>query len=304
MVDSIKNSLKDLFTKDMKSENTDNFFVEKLYGSNWNQMLKISKILFKKKSEFQDILIFENPIFGKVLALDNVLQTTENDEFIYHEMLTHVPMLSHGHAKKVLIIGGADGGILREVLLHKNVEKAVMVEIDGVAMEACKKYMPKLSNGAFLDPRAEVLVADGIDYVKNTNEKFDVIIVDSTDPIGPGIVLFTEEFYTYSKNALNKGGIIVTQNGVPFAQGQELKDTYNTRKKLFNDNRFYIAPVFGYIGGFMALGWATDNPKHFEVSVETLKKSLIELGCKMKYYTPEIHKASFQLPMYIQNKLK
>ncbi|NGX52257.1 MAG: Polyamine aminopropyltransferase [Candidatus Anoxychlamydiales bacterium] len=287
----------------MENNNFDNFFVEKLYGSNWNQMLKISKVLFESKSEFQDILIFENPIFGKVLALDNVLQTTENDEFIYHEMLTHVPILSHGKVKKVLIIGGADGGVLREVLLHKEVEKATMIEIDGIALNACKKYMPKLSNGAFSDPRSDVIVADGIDYVKNTNEKFDVIIVDSTDPIGPGIVLFTEEFYSYSKKALNPGGIIVTQNGVPFAQGKELIDTYNTRKKLFKDNRFYIAPVFGYIGGFMALGWATDSSEHFNVSIETLKKANLDLS-KMKYYTPGVHKASFALPMYIQNKLK
>ncbi|NGX34058.1 MAG: Polyamine aminopropyltransferase [Candidatus Anoxychlamydiales bacterium] len=302
MVDS---SIENSFTKDLENTNNlDNFFVEKLYGSNWNQMLKISKVLFEGKSKFQDILIFENSIFGKVLALDNVLQTTENDEFIYHEMLTHVPILSHGNVKKVLIIGGADGGILREVLLHKSIEKATMVEIDGIALDACKKHMPKLSNGAFSDPKSEVIIADGIDYVKNTKEKFDIIIVDSTDPVGPGIVLFTKEFYTYCKKALNPDGIIVTQNGVPFAQGQELVDTYNTRKKIFEDNRFYIAPVFGYIGGFMALGWATDSKKHFNVSIDTLKKAILDLPNEMKYYTPEVHKASFQLPMYIQNKLK
>jgi len=302
MATSLKQALSALFMKNNK-KNSDNFFVEKLYGNNWNQMLKMSKVLFKDKSEFQDILIFENPVFGKVLALDNVLQTTENDEFIYHEMMTHVPILSHSKVKKVLIIGGADGGILREVMRHKAVEKAVVVEIDKMAMEACKTHMPKLSNGAFSDPRAEVIVADGIDYVKNTNEKFDLIIVDSTDPIGPGIVLFTKEFYSFCKKALNKNGIIVTQNGVPFAQVQELKDTYNTRKQLFKDNRFYIAPVFGYIGGFMALGWATDNQKHFNVPIARLKKALLDLG-EMRYYTAEIHKASFQLPMYIQNKLK
>ena len=293
-------SFKDMFAK----EKEDIFFTEKLYGSNWGQILKISKVLFEKESKFQKILIFDNPIFGRVLALDNVLQTTENDEFIYHEMLAHVPMLAHGKVKKVLIIGGADGGILREVLRHKGVEKATMVEIDGIALDACKKYMPKLSNGAFSDPRAEVIVADGIEYVKNTEEKFDIIIVDSTDPIGPGLVLFTQEFYSYCKNALEQYGIIVTQNGVPFAQTKELIDTYNTRTKLFKDNRFYIAPVFGYIGGFMALGWATDCVKQFETPIDKLQERLSNISGEMKYYTPEVHKACFALPMYIQNKLK
>ncbi len=300
MVDtSIKKSFK--LSKDLTNNTSENFFIENLYGSDWYQALKISKILFSGKSKFQEILIFENPIFGKVLALDNVLQTTENDEFIYHEMLTHVAILSHGKVKKVLIIGGADGGTLREVLSHKTIEKATMVEIDAMALNACKKHMPKLSNGAFSDPRSKIIIADGFEYIKNTDEKFDIIIVDSTDPIGPGIILFTEEFYTYAKKALNKDGIIVTQNGIPFSQEQELIDTYNTRKKIFKDNRFYVAPVFGYIGGFMAFGWATDSNKHFKTSINTLRKALPH---KMRYYTPKIHKASFCLPTYIQNKLK
>jgi len=282
----------------------ENFFVEKLYGSNWGQILKITKVLYEKESKFQKIIIFENPIFGKVLALDDILQTTENDEFIYHEMLTHTPIFAHGNVKKVLIIGGGDGGMLREALRHKSIEKAVMVEIDGDVVDACKKYMPNLPGTAYEDPRAEVIIGDGIDYVKNTDEKFDVIIVDSTDPFGPGMILFTKEFYSYCKNALNKDGIIVTQNGVPFSQEDELVQTYQNRKCYFKDNRFFIAPVFGYIGGFMAFGWATDNEKAFDVSIEKLKTDLSNIEGSMRYYTPKVHKSSFCLPMYIQNKLK
>jgi len=284
--------------------NNKNIFFEKLYNETWQQGLKITNLVFETKSNFQNILIFDNSIFGRVLALDNVLQTTQNDEFIYHEMLTHVPILSHGKVKKVLIIGGGDGGMLREVLRHKQIEKAIMVEIDEIVVSACEKYMPFLPNNAYKDPRANVIIGDGIDFVKNTKEKFDIIIVDSTDPIGPGMVLFTKEFYSSCKKALNEDGIIVTQNGVPFAQGQELIETYNNRFNYFNYNRYFIAPVFGYVGGFMAFGWASDNKEYLEVSEETLIKELNKIEGKMKYYNPQIHKASFILPEYIKNKLK
>lgn len=292
-------------TKELSSKKyDDNFFTGKLYKNNWQQLLKISKPIFEESSEFQKILIFDNPIFGRVLALDDILQTTQNDEFIYHEMLCHVPILSHGNVKKVLIIGGGDGGMLREVLRHKKIEKAVMVEIDKIVIEACEKHLPYLSNGAYKDPRAHIIIGDGIDFVKNTKENFDVIIVDSTDPIGPGMILFTKEFYSYCKKTLNKDGILVTQNGVPFAQEKELIDTYNNRLNYFKDNRYYIAPVFSYIGGFMAFGWATDNENYFNVTEANLIDELNKIDGKMKYYNAQIHKASFTLPEYIQNKLK
>jgi len=279
-------------------------FEELLYNPYWSQTFHITNKLFEGTSKFQKILIFENEFFGKILALDNIIQTTENDEFIYHEMLAHIPIISHGNVKKVLIIGGGDGGMLRETLRHTNIEKVVMVEIDEMVVEACKKYMPSLFNKAYENPKAQIITDDGIHYIKNTKEKFDVIIIDSTDPKGPGMILFTEQFYSYCKKALNKDGILVTQNGVPFTQEDELINTNKTRSKYFKDNRYFLAPVFSYIGGFMAFGWATDCCSHFNTSIETIKKALKNIDGKMRYYTPDIHKASFILPQYILNKLK
>ena len=280
------------------------YFSENLYGDTYKQVLKMNQVYYSGESEFQTIKIFRNPKFGKVLVLDDVVQTTTKDEFIYHEMLVHVPLLSHENPKNVLIIGGGDGGALREVLKHRAIERVVMVEIDGLVIEKCKEFMPELSNGAFENEKAEIIIDDGIEFVKNTSEKFDLIIVDSTDPFGPGMVLFTEEFYSYCKNALNINGIIVTQNGVPFLQGDELKTTFQNRQNLFSSNTFYIAPVPTYIGGFMTFGFASNNSANLNISVELLKERLSSVEGTMKYYTPEIHKASFTLPKYIQKLIE
>lgn len=169
------------------------WFEEKLYD-NWRQAFRISRTLFHEKTEFQDLIIFETPEIGRVLALDGVIQVTEGDEFVYHEMMAHVPVMAHGQARNVCIIGGGDGGVLREVLKHPGVEKAVMVEIDRSVIDLCSKYLPGISAGAFDNPRAEVIITDGIRFMAETDRKFDVIIVDSTDPIGPGEVLFSEAF--------------------------------------------------------------------------------------------------------------
>ncbi len=282
---------------------TPNWFSERLHD-NWGQKMEVNERLFSKKSPFQRIQVMDTPRFGKVLVLDGIVQTNEGDEFIYHEMLTHVPILAHGNAKRVLIIGGGDGGMLREVLRHESVEKAVMVEIDGMVIEICKKLMPSLSQGAFDDPRAEVIVGDGLDYVKKTKETFDVIICDSTDPTGPGIVLFTKEFYSDCQKILTESGILVTQNGVPFAQGKEITETHQNRAPFFKDNSFYLAAIPSYIGGFMAFGWATNNPSLRQVSEEVLRERYSKLKGKTRYYSPAMHKASFVLPPYVEELIK
>ena len=276
------------------------WYQERLYDQ-WGQTLKISNTLFEEKTSCQDLIVFENSLFGRVLALDGVIQTTESDEFVYHEMMTHVPLLAHGNARKVLIIGGGDGGILREVLRHKTVELATMVEIDGSVVEMCKKYLPNHSNGAFEDPRTQLIIQDGCVFVKNSNEKFDVIICDSTDPIGPGKVLFTPEFYADCKSILNEGGIMVNQNGVPFLQGSTVTLTYRNRSPYFKDTLFYIAAIPTYVGGNMAFGWASDNGDYLQIPEEELAKRLQSVSGVMRYYTPAIHKAAFALPKYIQD---
>ena len=250
----------------------------------------------------QDLVIFENALLGRVLALDGVVQTTQGDEFVYHEMMTHVPLISHAAPEQVLIIGGGDGGILREVVRHKKVKRIVMVEIDGSVVDMSKEYLPMLSNGAFDDPRFELVIADGAKFVKETEDRFDVIICDSTDPIGPGEVLFTQEFYGDCKNILNAKGIFVNQNGVPFMQSFEVRDTYQRRKPFFQDTTFYVAPVPTYVGGFMAFGWASDEQSYRDLSLEEISLRLQEVEGEMKYYNAEIHRACFALPNYVKKQ--
>jgi len=233
------------------------------------------------------------------MALDGVVQTTEKDEFIYHEMLTHVPILAHGAAENILIIGGGDGGILREALRHTKINNITMVEIDEAVVDMCVKYLPNHSQGAFDNSKLNLVIADGARFVAETKDKFDVIIVDSTDPIGPGEVLFQFEFYKNCKSLLNKDGIIVTQNGVAFMQPDEIKNTQKCFSKIFKDNYFYLASIPTYFGGDMAFGWGTDNAQHRHIDLDTLKARFKDSEIKTKYYNPEIHQGSFAIPQYI-----
>lgn len=297
-------------------------FIETLYKT-YGQSFVIDEILFESKTEHQHLIIFNNEQFGRVMALDGVIQTTEKDEFIYHEMLTHVPLFAHGNAKRVLIIGGGDGGILREVLRHKSVEHVTMVEIDQAVVDMCKKYFPDHSAGAFDDDRVNLVIGDGVDFVVNnahdnnsidsnpidnnsidkSGDKFDVIISDSTDPEGPGEVLFSSRFYQGCKNSLTEGGILATQNGVSFMQISELETTYQRFDGLFDDRWFYAAPVPTYIGGIMTLAWGTDNQELRNQSVEEIRERFTTANMKTRYYNPEVHVASFALPQYIVDVL-
>ena len=276
------------------------WWVERLHKG-YRQMLKIDRLLYDSRTKEQRIRVFENATFGRVLTLDDILQTTEKDEFIYHEMMTHVPMLAHGAVHSVLIIGGGDGGVLREVVKYKAVERIVQVEIDAEVIEFSKKYLPMISDGAFDDPRYELVVSDGAKYVAEAEEEFDVIIVDSTDPVGPGIVLFSEEFYRNCRNRLATGGVIVTQNGVPFTQADELVHTMSVFKKLFVDHTCYTACVPGYAGGALAIGWGTNDTELRATPLEVLERRYKAEKLETRYYTPEVHKAAFALPKYIKD---
>ncbi len=278
-------------------------FIESLY-STYGQYFKVDKVLFEHKTEHQHLVIFNNKQFGNVMALDGVIQTTEKDEFIYHEMLTHVALFAHPEPKRVLIIGGGDGGILRETLKHQNIERVVQVEIDGSVIDMCKKYFPKHSNGAFENERAEIVIADGMEYVKTATETFDVIISDSTDPMGPGEVLFSNDFYRLAKERLNPNGIMVTQNGVCFMQIDEVINTRKRMGPLYKDQTFYASPVPTYVGGIMTLAWATDDASLKSQSVEVITKRFEQSKIKTRYYNPSIHVGAFALPQYVLDALE
>lgn len=276
------------------------WFNETLY-KDIAQRFAVSRIIFRERTEHQDLVIFENPVMGRMLALDGVIQTAEGDEFIYHEMLTHVPVLAHGSAKRVLIIGGGDGGMAREALKHRALERVTMVEIDRGVVDLCATHIPSIGAAAFKNPRLALVIADGAAYVKSCADRFDVIIIDSTDPQGPGAVLFTREFYADCKRCLAPGGILVTQNGVPFLQPDELKNTAARLKGLFADTAFYIAAVPTYYGGFMAFGWGSDGAAARRVATDEIARRYAAAGIETRYYTPELHVGCFALPRFIRD---
>ncbi len=284
------------------------FFKETLYDAVC-QEFRVDKMYFENKTDHQHLMIFHNAQLGRVMTLDGVVQTTEADEFIYHEMMAHVPILAHGKAKRVLIIGGGDGGMLREVVKHR-VEHVTQVEIDQAVVDMAKEYLPRHSNGAYDDPRLNLVIADGMDFVKShaehcinhEDEKFDIIISDSTDPIGPGEVLFSDNFYALAKNCLHDDGIMTTQNGVPFFQKDEIQNTYQRMGTQFSDIGFYVAPVPTYYGGFMTFAWGT-NSKARDIKRASLRERFNAAKLGTRYYNPDIHKAAFALPQYIINAI-
>ena len=273
-------------------------FTETLYDA-YGQEFRVDEILHEVKTGHQHLLIFRNAAFGRVLTLDGIVQTTEKDEFIYHEMMTHVPLLAHGRVRDVLIVGGGDGGMLREACRHSAVERITQVEIDQEVIDMCRTYLPGHSQGAFDDPRVRMVIGDGRDFVRTTEQRFDVIISDSTDPIGPGETLFTESFYSACKGRLNPGGILVAQNGVPFHQMDEVKQTAERLRAVFDDWHFYIAAVPSYVGGAMTFAWATDDPNPRQTDLTELRSRFARAALATRYYNPEIHFAAFALPAYV-----
>jgi spermidine synthase len=284
---------------------TDNWVNETLYPD-WGQRFLVTRELARVKSEFQDIVLFESSSHGRVMVLDGVIQITEADEFVYQEMLTHVPLLAHGAAENVLIIGAGDGGVLRRVLQHRPLRRAVMVEIDGEVIRLAKEFLPKIAGNAWTNPKADVIVGDGIDYVKRAPDaSFDVVIVDSTDPIGVGEVLFTDEFYHNCARILTARGLVVNQCGVPFMQADELRETSLRRRKFFPHVSAYVAAVPTYVGGFMTLGWAAKDASLAATPLETIRARATQAGIlgTTNYWTPEIHTGAFNLPPYIARHL-
>ena len=276
------------------------WLAEKLYDD-WAQTFRVTKEVAQETSEFQHIRVVETARHGRVLLLDGVVQITEADEFVYQEMISHVPVIHHGSARRVLIIGAGDGGVLRRVLQHSVVERVTMVEIDEAVIRLSKAYLPKIAGDAWADQRAEVVVGDGISYVSEASAgSFDVIIVDSTDPAGPGEVLFTDSFYRDCARVLTPGGLLVNQCGVPFMQEAELRDTTALRRQVFRYASAYVAAVPTYVGGLMALGVASNQPIR-PIDPTELAERAVHSGIlgKTRYWSPTVHAASFALPPYI-----
>ena len=275
-------------------------WVEETFHPHWRVRLEAARVLHEVKTEHQHLVIFENPTWGTVLMLDGVCQLTTSDEFVYHEMMAHVPLMALARPRRVLVVGGGDGGVLREVLKHPSVEKATLCEIDRAVIDLYLKHYPEIAAGSLDVPRADVVIADGLKYVAETREKFDAIIVDSSEPIGPSAVLHTREFFADCKRALKAGGILVTQNGLPFLFPEHLKATTEIFASLFRAASPYMCTQPCYFGGPFALNAASDGEDLFGVSVGTLESRMAKRGIETRYYTPVGHLAAFALPAYVE----
>jgi spermidine synthase len=254
----------------------------------------VSKVLYSGRSRFQTIEIILNRDYGRVLLLDGLVQTTERDEFYYHEMLVHPAMASHFKPEHVLIIGGGDGGALREVLRY-GVEKVWLVEIDGRVLEACRAHFPWL-RAAFKDRRAELVVADGNVFIDKTPQTFDVIIVDSSDPVGPSTVLHEEAFYRRLKSRLKPGGIVAAQAGSLLLHQESHARKSVFLKKIFRHSGLYLGPVPTYPVGTWCYNFLSDR-----VNPLAIRKLRLPEG--LKYFNADIHRAAFALPNFLMEKL-
>ena len=260
---------------------------------------KADKVLYEQKTDAWHLQLIENTFFGKVMMLDGITQVTSRDEFIYHEMMAHVPILAHSGVREVLIVGGGDCGMAEEVLKHSQITRLTQVEIDQSVVDFSKQHFESFNAPVFNDSRFDLIIDDGAKFVAKTDRRFDVIMIDSTDPIGPGAVLFTEDFYRNCQRCLNQGGVLVTQSGVPFLQEDELVTSIQRFSKIFADASAYVAAIPTYIGGHMALGWASDNAELRTISTDALTERFNVAQIETRYYTPDVHRAAFALPKFI-----
>ena len=261
--------------------------------------IKIKEHLLSKKTEYQQLDVFKTTTCGNMLVLDGIIQATELDEFAYQEMMTHIPLCAHPNPQNVLVIGGGDGGILREIAKHDCVEHIDICEIDNEVIEASKKYLPSMACG-FNDPRVHLHLADGSVFIKKKQRFYDAIIVDSSDPIGPGEALFKSSFYEAMKTALKNDGIIGTQAESFFLHQQTVRDLVKICKNLFNNAKYAFMMVPTYPGGNIGTCVASDtiNPA---IPARTLPDKVLD---GLQYYTPEVHKSSFILPALGQRLIK
>lgn len=277
----------------------ENFYKE-ITPAGFGIAIKAKEVLFSEQSPFQKVEIIDtDSALGKILTLDDLMMTTEGDEYFYHEMIAHIPMMNHKEPKSVLVIGGGDGGTVREVLKHNTVEKVVLCEIDGMVIDACKKYLPTIA-GELDNPKVEILVEDAIEYIKTKENEFDIVLIDSTDPMGPGEGLFTEEFYTNVKKSLKKGGIVAAQSESPVVNKEEIKKMYNLLKKVFPITSTYTSPIPTYPGGYWAWAFCSEEVEPLSYIDE---KRCEEITKTCKIYNKEYHMARFALPNFLKQLL-
>lgn len=275
-------------------------WIEEKFSDFLGLRIKVEKVLFSGKSEFQTVDVVETKGHGKMLLNDGLIMVTERDEFAYHDMITHVPLFVHPAPKNVLVIGGGDGGTAREVLRHASVEKCTMVEIDAMVVDACKAHIPQTSKD-LNHPKMNLIIGDGVKFVKETKEKFDVIIVDSTDPIGPAQPLFGKEFYQDVYNCLSDDGIVVSQGESSWYALDIQQSLLSVLNSVFTNSYLYSFSNLTYPGGLWSFTFATKkyHPVN-DFNPDRVKQS----GLEFDYYNQQLHSAAFTLPSFVKKGLK
>lgn len=265
----------------------------------------INKVLFSEQTPYQKVEVLETDTWGNLLTIDGMVMLSEQDEFVYHEMLVHPVMVAHPNPERVLIIGGGDGGTAREVLRHASVKKVDLVEIDEAVVRASKLHLPQV--GAWDDVRLNVLFTDGIDFVKNVSEKYDVIIIDGSDPIGPAEGLFEQDFYQYCYNALSEDGVLASQTESPWVESyhSSIKKVFNALENIFEYSSMYLVYIPLYPTGMWSMAYASKQKRPLAASVlEASEKFHSTHLDSLKYYNRDIHSAAFALPGFVSDIIR
>ncbi|WP_420392537.1 polyamine aminopropyltransferase [Acuticoccus sp.] len=281
----------------LTGDDWDGWFVETVNDDVGFRLALRAEGPMQRAGSAQALCVFRHRLFGRVLALDGAIQLTERDEFVYHEMMAHVPMMAHGAAADVLVIGGGDGGLAREVLRHR-VARLTLVEIDREVIDLALSELPQVPAGAFDDPRFALVIGDGARHVAATGERYDVVVVDAPDPVGAGAALFTEEFYHGLRRVLRPEGVLVTQSGVPFLTPDWFTGHARTLRRAFPNATFFLTTVPSYTGGPMAHGFAAGRAAT-AISEEELARRQAASGIATRCWSPAVHRAAFALPPYI-----
>jgi len=271
------------------------WFTEK-QTDNFGITMKVKRTLHTEQTDFQKLDMVETVEWGNMLLLDDMVMTSVKDEFVYHEMVAHIPLFTHPDPKEVLVVGGGDGGVIREVLKHPSVNKATLVDIDGKVIEYSKKYLPEIA-GKLEDPRVEVKVGDGFMHIAESDNQYDCIMVDSTEPVGPAVNLFTKGFYAGIAKALKEDGLFVAQSDNPWFKGDLIQSVQKDVKEIFPITRLYTANIPTYPSGIWAFTIGSKKYDPLEVKEERFHP------IETKYYTKELHKAAFVLPKFVQDLL-
>lgn len=280
----------------------DDFFTEE-QTEGVRLSLKVRRWLLRQRTAYQELVVAETTDLGRLLALDGKVMLTEADEAFYHEMLVHPTLMSLDNPQTVAVIGGGDGGTVREVLRHPTVQRVFWVEIDEAVLKACRELLPSVHRGVFDDPRVELVVAPGEQWLPEFESSFDAVIVDGTDPIGPALPLFEPPFFAACKKALKPHGILALQCGTPFYFRDEVGMVWRNLKGVFEQVRLYLGFVPTYPSGLWAYAMAGNRLPNLNLT--DLQQRCLERGLTgCRYYSPEVHLASFVLPPFVQELLQ